>query len=46
MVVTLWSAEEAAVAFARAVEEDPVWVAFMGHIDPESLVTQRVDTLD
>ena len=46
MVVTLWSSEQAAAAFADAVDGDPVWIAFMGHIDPESLVTRRVDTLD
>ena len=46
MVVTLWSSEEAAAAFADAVEEEPVWLAFMDSIEPGSLVTRRVDTLD
>ncbi len=46
MVVTLWSSETAAAAFADAVEGDPVWVAFTDHIEPGSQVTRRVDTLD
>ena len=46
MVVTLWASEEEAAAFADAVEGDPVWVTFTGHIEPGSSVTRRVDTLD
>ena len=46
LVVTLWASDGAATAADEAAEGQPVWLEFLRHLEPGSLVTRRFDTLD
>ena len=46
LVVTMWGSEEEAAAAAEAAPSDPVHVAFMAHVDPESYTVKRFVSLD
>jgi hypothetical protein len=46
LVVTLWWSEDAAAAFSRETEDDPLQVEFAGAVEAGSLHSTRFETLD
>ncbi len=46
VVVTLWGSETDAAAFATVAQGHPVQAAFESHVDADSMLTSRYDTLD
>jgi hypothetical protein len=46
LVLTLWHSRDHAQAFAEAAAADPIQLEFEQHLETDSVVTRRFETLD